>query len=68
MSSYVNVGDKEPVLDGFIDVYKDEKSRSVTNLEFRIPIQVKGQANAMSSKGATYSIKREWLKFYAENN
>lgn len=68
LSSYVNVGDKEPVLDGFIDVYKDEKSRSVTNLEFRIPIQVKGQTNSMSSKGATYSIKREWLKFYAENN
>ena len=68
LSSFVNVGDREPVLDGFIYGYKDNTNHSVKNLDFRVPVQVKGQTNSISKSGAKYSVKKEWLEFYAENH
>lgn len=58
--------DKTPFIDGEVWVYKDE-DRSNDNVEFRVPVQVKGTEKKINASGARYSFQRKWLEYYARD-
>lgn len=66
LQSHINTGDKEPIWDGHICVYK-EGSKNNTNKDFigRISVQVKGKkVKKLSNGNSKYRIAVEYLKAY----
>lgn len=61
---YINNGDKEPIWDGSIYVYKNQ-NHSNDALKGRVPVQVKGKkSNHSLADTISYSIKTSSLKNY----
>ena len=66
MSPYLNDGDKEPVWDGHIYIYKDKQKNSA-NIK-RVPVQVKGvQCSVLPAKEPTFPVKVSDLQNYLDD-
>lgn len=67
-TSKIAINDKEPSLDGSIDVYsvKDSEQFSKSNLKFSMPVQVKGTTKKISNN--KYSVQVVDLSFYQKHS
>ena len=66
MSPFINEGDKEPVWDGHIYIYDDERKKT-ENIK-RIPVQIKGKTNnRQDDQIIKYSVKTSHLNNYLHN-
>lgn len=68
LSPYISENDKEPSWDGFIYIYKD-KGRKKENIQGRVAIQVKGEANSdFTQSEISHSADISDLKNYLKEN
>lgn len=65
MRQFINDSDKEPSWDGFIYTYK-EQSQKVEDIEYRVPVQVKGKNDEKLLKKQTvqYPVEYKHLRNY----
>ena len=68
MQDYINSNDKEPSWDGNIYTYTN-KDLKVENIEYKIPVQVKGKndENLLYENQINYPIEYKHLKNYYED-
>ena len=65
LESYISVGDKYPVWDGEILIYKiEDHNGNKENLRCRVPVQVKSKHGQWKEK-ETFGLKRNDLKLYS---
>lgn len=65
-SSEFTTNDKTPFVDGVIARYIGKK-RVNKELNYTVPVQIKGTTKRLDKTIKTYSFSREWLEYYARD-